>query len=242
MPGASDRQRWHAFRECIVHEFIHKRASFFPIARLMIHGVVLAQHGDARSHSLHAATELDWGQEVWSFASMGLLLQELYVSPELMTDDRWDVLAEALKWIRINSYTLEDMRWVFSAGCIEGTMEPHGWAAWRGSRGFITLRNSRMDIAQTSTDFTLASALELPLAARRGPGDVSRSFIVSVEKRLAGTDLPETRAGKLCAFLVGSKESDDASGCILSADQTTHVKLGWGELLILQVTMLPLQK
>merc|ERR1712232_411238 len=105
--------------------------------------------------------------------------------------------------------------------------------------GFITLRNSRVDIAQTSSDFTLADALELPLAARRGPDGVSRSFIVNVEKSFANQEPRETRSGKRCVFLDGSIESD-ASGCILSADQTTHVKLGHGELLILQVTMLPL--
>ena len=105
-----------------------QRARFFPISRLMIHGAVLSKHGDARALGLHLANELDWAQEVWSHASLGLLLQELYVSPDLMDPGRWDVLAEALQWARKNSLTLEDTHWAIFRACVR--LEQPGEMVW----------------------------------------------------------------------------------------------------------------
>ena len=45
---------------------------------------------------------------------MGLLLQELYISAELMLPKRWDVLASALQWADQNWEQLEDMRFGMS--------------------------------------------------------------------------------------------------------------------------------
>merc|ERR1740130_376361 len=124
-----------------------------------------------------------------------------------MTDSRWDVLADALKWLRTNSRTLEDMRWAFPAGCVEGTFPPHGWAAWRGNEGFLTLRNLQVATAATSPDFTLAEALELPLSSQQWPSGEARNLEVQVEKRLANQDsIALEDPFQPCAFLVGSTD------------------------------------
>merc|ERR1719265_2871847 len=107
----------------------------------MIHGAVLAQHGDARSIGLHDASDLDWKQEVWSHAVMGLQLQELYISPEIMTKGRWDALAEALLWSRQHAETLADVHRAFPATCTQELGRPYGWASWRAHMGFLGLRN-----------------------------------------------------------------------------------------------------
>lgn len=237
LPGATVRQRWHAFRECIVHELVVKRARFFPLARLMVHGVVLAQHGDARAHGLHQASELDWMQEVWSFVSMGLLLQELYVSAELMDPWRWDVTAEALAWGRRHAKLLEDSHWFLPATCLGQGFQPHGWAAWRGGMGFLTLRHLHGERKVHTRHFTLAEALELPLAATSSPGGVPRSLAVKVERRFSLGDYSWEQEAGSCAFLVGSEPLGDGT-CRLPATHNTQVRMDAGDLLILRVWLL----
>merc|ERR1719195_1223180 len=93
--GLSTRQSWQVWRECVVHELVVKRAKLFPIARLMLHGAVLAGHGDALANGLFQLDKHDWAQEVWSLAAMGLQLQELYISTKFMSPWSWDELASA---------------------------------------------------------------------------------------------------------------------------------------------------
>jgi len=237
LEGLSVRQKWQVFRECIVYEFVAKQAYLFPLARLMIHGAVLAQHGDARALGLHQATKIDWAQEVWSHAAMGLLLQELYISTDLMTRERWDTLAEALNWSHTHASVLEDTHWALPVGCADDTFEPHSWAAWRGSIGFLTLRNPQGRERLWTKRFTLVETLELP--AENPRGKEHRTMVVEIVKRLE----PAMHGGtgeilRACQFLEGSSDIGDGR-CSISAGLRTRVRLGGGELLLLQVTQQP---
>jgi len=234
LPETTTRQRWQAFRECIVYELIYQRGSLFPLARLMVHGVVLSQHGDARDLGLHEANTLDWAQEVWSFAAMGLQLQELYISVDLMTTERWDELAAGLRWSTEHHETLADTHWITKLpfGCAKESYKPYAWATWRGRSGFLTLRNPRGDVRVWSESFSLAEALELPhlTLARLDKGrDV---LVIKVEKRLAPGSPPNSR----CAFIEGAVEHG-STGCTLSAQAQTRVKLHGAELLVLKVML-----
>ena len=186
----------------------------------MIHGTVLSKHGDARALGLHIANELDWAQEVWSHASLGLLLQELYISPDLMDPGRWDVLAEALRWARDHHSTLEDMHWAVGSGCGQ---EPYGWAAWRDGLGFLTLRNPTASRLKTEL-FRLKDAFELPL---NGPVQLEYRVV----KRFAGSSSPSWQ----CSSLQGGKKATGHQGsCLVILEQQTQVSLDAAELLILE--------
>ncbi|CAE7448080.1 clpX [Symbiodinium sp. CCMP2592] len=220
-PGLTIRQRWQLFRECIISAAIVQRARFFPISRLMIHGAVLSKHGDARALGLHLANELDWAQEVWSHASLGLLLQELYVSPDLMDPGRWDVLAEALQWARTNSLTLEDTHWAIFRAC---EVQPYGWAAWRDGLGFLTLRNpstKKSAKPKTKTEaFTLRDAFELP------SGDMGH-LRFRIVKRLASSS-----SKWRCSSFQGAKRQQGE--CVIASNMQTYVELDDAELVILE--------
>lgn len=122
LSGLSRRQTWQLYRECMVHESIVKRAQLFPISRLMVHGVVLATHGDAMYKGLNSLSSSekdknDWLQEVWSLAAMGFQLQELYISHQLLEPWSWALLAEALSWAKKHWEILEDAHWAIPANC-----------------------------------------------------------------------------------------------------------------------------
>ena len=113
LDGLTGRQRWIRWRSMVVYMLVARRSTFFPLSQLMIHGVVVASHGDALHWELDKYDSVDFTQEVWSFVALGLQLQELYVAPRHMTAEAWDILAEALKWSRQHAAILRDSHWAF---------------------------------------------------------------------------------------------------------------------------------
>ncbi len=89
----------------------------------------------------------DFADEVWSYFGTGTDMQELYVTPSLLSQQDWDVLAAAAKWSRANSDVLRDTHWI---GGDPGALQMYGWAAWAPTKGIIVLRNPS-DHAQTFT-------------------------------------------------------------------------------------------
>lgn len=152
----SDRQQWITYRDAQVYRNVVCRAPLFPLNALMLHGIILARHAER----LATAEPGDFTSEVRSFFGSGVQLQELYLSPELLSARNWDDLAAAAKWARACADVLRDAHWI---GGDPAQLEPYGWAAWSPRLGIVTLRNP----SDHPADFTLeaGAAFELPAGA-----------------------------------------------------------------------------
>ena len=80
----------------------------------------------------------DFRNEIRSYFGTGTQLQEMYITPSLLTDANWDDLAEAAKWSRANADVLKDTHWI---GGDPAWLEVYGWASWTPSKGVLVLRN-----------------------------------------------------------------------------------------------------
>jgi hypothetical protein len=128
----------------------------FPINSLMLHGIIYAEHA---AH-LDNDPGNDFANEVHDYFGTGTALQEMYITPSLLTSANWDVLAEAALWSRNNAGVLKDTHWI---GGDPGRLEAYGWAAWSPRKSIVTLRNPD---AKTQTYLLdLSRALELPSGA-----------------------------------------------------------------------------
>ena len=96
------------------------------------------------------------------FFGDGTQLQELYMTPSMMTPALWDALAEAAIWSRANADVLVDTHWI---GGDAGKSEPYGYASWSPRKGILCVRNPSRE-PRTFT-LTLAGAFELPPGAPR---------------------------------------------------------------------------
>jgi hypothetical protein len=87
-------------------------------------------------------------------------LQELYITPSLLSKANWDDLAEAAKWSRRNAETLKDTHWI---GGDPRWLSIYGWAAWSPQKAILTLRNP----SDKPQDFVvdIGKAFELPPTA-----------------------------------------------------------------------------
>jgi hypothetical protein len=111
----------------------------------MLHGIIYAKQAkDLTSDPGH-----DFAEEVHSYFGSGTQLQEMYITPALLTKSNWNTLAEGARWSRAHSETLKDTHWI---GGDPDKLEVYGWAAWSPELGIITLRNPSNESQHYSLD------------------------------------------------------------------------------------------
>src|SRR5271165_3636509 len=154
----SNRQRWITFRDSQTYRWVVEDGRLFPLNSLMLHGLIYARYAER----LGSDPGHDFADEVHSYFGTGTQLQEMYITPSLLSAKDWDLLAEAAKWSRENAQTLKDSHWI---GGDPARLEVYGWAAWSPEKGIITLRNP----SDQPQDFTatLSALLELPVGSTR---------------------------------------------------------------------------
>jgi hypothetical protein len=152
----SSRERWITYRDADTYDEVVKAGRLFPLNSLMLHGIVYAQ----KAPHLSTDPDGDFRNEVRSYFGSGTQLQELYITPGLLSQTDWDTLAEAAKWSRRNASTLVDTHWV---GGDPRWLSVYGWAAWSPQKGILTLRNPSDRPQDFSVD--IGQAFELPRGA-----------------------------------------------------------------------------
>ncbi len=152
----SNRQRWITYRDSQIYRWVVEEGPLFPLNSLMLHGLIFARYAER----LGSDPDHDFPEEVHSYFGTGTQLQEMYITPSLLSATDWDVLAEAAKWSRTNVQTLKDSHWI---GGDPARLEIYGWASWSPEKAIVTLRNP----SDHPQDFTasLATLLELPVGS-----------------------------------------------------------------------------
>lgn len=205
------RERWITFRDKMTYQNIVIKGPLFPINSLMLHGIIYARY--AKSGARNAAFKgltidpgHDFANEVRSFFGTGTQLQELYITPSLLTSHDWDMLAAAARWSRANAKVLEDTHWI---GGDPGRLDVYGWAAWTPAKAIITLRNP--DNKPQLANIDLQKQLELPLGAARifSVRDIWHTGGSGVPPRLDATHLSTIR---LAPFEVLTLELTPSAG------------------------------
>jgi hypothetical protein len=164
------RQRWITYRDADTYAGVVQSGPLYPLNSLMLHGIIFARH----AKHLDTDPQDDLPDEVRSYFGTGTQLQEMYITPSLLSDAHWDLIAECARWSRAHAATLADTHWV---GGDPARLEPYGWAAWSPAGAVLTLRNPTGRTQTIGID--PARAFELPEGARavtsmRSPWRASR--------------------------------------------------------------------
>jgi hypothetical protein len=154
----SKRQQWITYRDADTYANVVRRGPLFPINSLMLHGLIFARS----AKNLQIDPQNDFPSEIRSYFGTGTQLQEMYVTPKLLSKASWDVLAESAKWSRRNAATLVDTHWI---GGDPALLQPYGWASWSPRGGIITMRNPGDRVQAMAVD--VEEAFELPPDAPR---------------------------------------------------------------------------
>lgn len=158
------RERWITYRDADTYEHVVQHGPLYPLNSLMLHGMIYAQH----HRQLDKDPGNDFRNEIRSYFGTGTQLQEMYITPSLLSAANWDDLAEAAKWSRANADVLKDTHWI---GGDPAWLEIYGWASWSPRKGILVLRNpSDKDQA---ISIRLQDAFELPPVAAQVYGATS---------------------------------------------------------------------
>ena len=140
------REQWITYRDADTYEHVVLAGPLFPVSSLMLHGIIYAK----QAKNLDTDPQDDFANEVHDYFGSGTQLQEMYVTPSLLSAANWDTLAEAAAWSRANADVLVDTHWIGGdPGCWKSTGGRHGIP---GRRCWCcgTLRTSRRISALTS--------------------------------------------------------------------------------------------
>ena len=149
----TDRERWITYRDANTYTRIVQNGPLYPLNSLMLHGMIYARY----RKRLDVDPGNDFRNEIRSYFGTGTQLQEMYITPSLLSDSNWNDLAEAANWSRANADVLKDTHWV---GGDPSWLQVYGWASWTPAKGILVLRNPS-DHAQTIR-LQLQDVLELP--------------------------------------------------------------------------------
>ncbi len=154
----SDRQQWITYRDGDVYKRVVQRGPLFPLNSLMLHGLIYAKH----AKKLDTDPNHDFADEIHDYFGTGTQLQEMYITPALLSQADWDMLAEAAKWSRANASVLVDTHWI---GGDPNKLEVYGWASWSPKKTILVLRNPSDKPQSFPVD--AAKAFELPPSAAK---------------------------------------------------------------------------
>jgi hypothetical protein len=147
------RQKWITYRDEQTYRNVVEGGPLFPLNSLMLHGIIYADKAD----QLSADPNDDYTDEVRSYFGSGTQLQEMYITPSLLSQQNWDVLAEAARWSRTNAAVLKDTHWI---GGDPAKLQVYGWASWMPRKGVLVLRNPSDN--EQIIRIKLQDAFELP--------------------------------------------------------------------------------
>jgi hypothetical protein len=147
------REQWITYRDAQTYEHIVLSGPLFPLNSLMLHGIIYARHAKDLASDAHG----DFKNEVRDYFGNGTQLQEMYVTPSLLSNADWNNLAEAAKWSCENADVLVDTHWI---GGDPGQLEVYGWASWTPRKAILVLRNPADKPQAIRVD--IAGAFELP--------------------------------------------------------------------------------
>lgn len=136
----------------------------------MLHGIV---YGDADSFATQVmpesgvapnVIEWDFACQTWSFFASGANLQELYLTPRLMTPALWHTVGTAAKWAASNGAMLRDAHWIGGDPHVD---QPYGWAGFDPAtgEGYACIRNPQT----RPVGFAIDTVRHLEIPARFGP-------------------------------------------------------------------------
>jgi hypothetical protein len=179
------RQKWITYRDANTFRRVVTAGPLYPINSLMLHGLIYGE----KAKNLDTDPGGDFRSEVRSYFGTGTQLQEMYITPKLLSPENWDDLAEAARWSRSHGQTLKDNHWI---GGDPAKLEVYGWAAWTPAEGILSLRNPNEKEQTLSVD--IGTAFELPPTAAR------RYRAASPWKSDAGKSALTLEAGKPSEF------------------------------------------
>lgn len=140
------------YRDSIYFDFLSKRGLQFPVANIYNHEPIYGNE----AHQDY--TDEDFEKMIYWNACRGQALNELYISSNMMNEEKWKYLCEALNWQKKNHYILKNALFI---GGDPKDNNIYCYCSWtEDGEGIIAIRNPSNEV--TSLTLTLNKLMGCP--------------------------------------------------------------------------------
>ena len=145
VPSISQRDAAITYKDFVLYDDFRKQDWWFPISNLMTHGIIKGnlERLGGEDDPLDKFTN-----DAIFYVARGISMWELYISPDLLTDNEWDAIGSSVSWAK-------DRFPILANTCMIGgnpmKREAYGYLHFNGKHGILAVRNPSV----TASDFKL---------------------------------------------------------------------------------------
>ncbi len=164
VPSINERDKAILYKDAVLWNDYQKQHLLFPISGLMTHGIIRGRYN--LLGGVHESLA-SFSDEVMMYFGRGVMMWELYVSPDLLSAGEWNAIASAVKWADANQEVLQNSKMVLGDP-IE--RQVYGYIHLTKDKGIFLLRNP----------YITKQRVNLRLTANLGDIDPTTEYYVRV--------------------------------------------------------------
>jgi len=127
------------YRDGALYRMIVENEAAFPLPALMTHGVVDGRH---TPYSMKQEDDEGWANYVMNYLGRGTLMREFYISPENLSQRRWEIMARAIRWARTLDGCMAHSRFILGD---PNKAELFGYTGESNEVRYVSLRNPQLE-------------------------------------------------------------------------------------------------
>jgi hypothetical protein len=135
VPSISKRDAAITYRDVVLYENYGVNDFWFPISNLMTHGII---KGHLQKLGGEAEPLDKFTDNAILYFARGVTMWELYISPNLLTDEEWNAIAKSIGWAK---HRFEILKSTEMVGGDPGNKEAYGYVHFFKDRGILAVRN-----------------------------------------------------------------------------------------------------
>jgi hypothetical protein len=136
VPTLAQRQSAVSYKDSVLYDDFVAHQAQFPISSLMTHGIIKGKYNMLGGNKEFIE---DFRDEVVHYYSVGDMMYELYISPDILSAEEMDTLGNTTKWAIANAHPLLDNSTMVLGD--PAKREPYGYVHSSAEKSIVTLRN-----------------------------------------------------------------------------------------------------
>lgn len=154
----SERDAAITYKDFVLYDDFHNQDCWFPISNLMTHGIIKGnlERLGGEDDPLDKFTN-----DAMFYFARGISMYELYISPDLLTEDEWNAIGSSITWAKERFNILSNTAMI---GGDPTKREAYGYVHFVGSNGILALRNPSVEPANITVHLSGEYGLD-PLAS-----------------------------------------------------------------------------
>ena len=139
LPSIDDRDKAITYKDAVLWNDFRKQNLLFPMWALMTHGIIRGRYNLLGGVKESLAS---FSNEVMMYFGRGVMMWELYVTPDLLSSGEWNAIASAVKWAKANQHVLEHTQMILGD---PARRQVYGYIHMTENKGVLLLRNPGPD-------------------------------------------------------------------------------------------------